>query len=216
MGIQLSHAFHSSTKKPIVTPHDRAILDLKIQRDKLQQYQKKIELILIKETDIARTFLANNQKNKALLALKKKRYQQQLLDKTDAQLITVEQMVSQMRHLTWIHFQCQSIEYALVERRVVEGLKHGNTILKLLNHEMNVDNLKMLMEDTADAIAYQNVNEAIWMFLTHLWYQEMETLLGSSLSADDESGVLKELDSLVEASKLELEVVGESINFILL
>ena len=51
----------------------------------------------------------------------------------------------------------QSIEFAQVEVQVVEGLKVGNQILKELQEEIKIDDVEKLMDDTAEAIAYQNV-----------------------------------------------------------
>ncbi len=53
----------------------------------------------------------------ALLALKKKKYQQTLLDKTDQQLFNIEELVS-------------SIEFASVQQKVFDALKAGTTVLQ--------------------------------------------------------------------------------------
>jgi hypothetical protein len=37
----------SKKKKPTVNQHDRAVLDLKVQRDKLKQYQTKVSWIIV-------------------------------------------------------------------------------------------------------------------------------------------------------------------------
>lgn len=76
-----------------VTAQDRAVLEMKIQRDKLKQYQRRIQIVLDKETDVARQCLAKGDKRRALLALRQKKYQQGLLEKTDDQLVTLEQLV---------------------------------------------------------------------------------------------------------------------------
>lgn len=78
---------------PKITSKDRAVLDLKIQRDKLRQYQKQLELVQSRETELAKQFLAKGDKNRALLALKKKKYQDSLLEKTDGQMLMLEQLV---------------------------------------------------------------------------------------------------------------------------
>ncbi|KAF1373488.1 hypothetical protein PFLUV_G00239390 [Perca fluviatilis] len=73
-----------------VTEQDKAVLQLKQQRDKLRQYQKRINLQLEKERLLAKQLLKNGKKEKALLLLKKKRYQDQLLDKTENQIGNLE------------------------------------------------------------------------------------------------------------------------------
>ncbi|CAG8692896.1 9437_t:CDS:2 [Funneliformis caledonium] len=152
-------------KNSKITSHDRAILDLKVQRDKLKQYQKKIQTVAEKETQVAKDALIKNNKRVALLALRKKKYQEQLLTKTDAQLSNLEQLT-------------QSIEFALVEKDVLAGLEQGNLILKEIHKEISIDKVEKLMEDTADAIAYQD---------------EISELLSGKLTNDDEDEILAEL-----------------------
>ena len=52
--------------------------------------------------------------------LKKKRYLESLLDKTDTQLDNLEQMV-------------ENIEFTQIEMKVVEGLKQGNECLEQMH-----------------------------------------------------------------------------------
>jgi len=61
-----------------------------------------------------------------------------------------------------------SIEFSQIQARVFESLKNGNTVLQELNKQMNVDDIEILMADTADAIAYQQqVTEALTGKLTN-------------------------------------------------
>ncbi len=88
--------------------------------------------------------MVNGDKKKALLALKKKKYQQNLLEQTEGQLFNLEQLT-------------MTIENASMEAEVIKGLELGNQVLKEINKEMDLDKVEKLMADTADAIAYQNV-----------------------------------------------------------
>ena len=57
---------------------------------------------------------------RAKLLLKKKRYLESLLDKTDTQIDNLQQMV-------------ETIEYTQIEIQVVEGLKEGNECLEAMH-----------------------------------------------------------------------------------
>jgi charged multivesicular body protein 6 len=56
---------------PGPSAQDKAVWDLKIQRDKLQQYQKQIQHVIEKEIEIARKLLKEKKREKAKLVLKK-------------------------------------------------------------------------------------------------------------------------------------------------
>ncbi|KAL7747716.1 Vacuolar protein sorting-associated protein 20 [Sorochytrium milnesiophthora] len=176
----------ASKGKKKVSSHDRAVLDLKIQRDKLRQYQKKatfpfslhshLQTVMDREVEIARLALKANNKPRALLALKKKNYQLQLLEKSDAQLINLEQLTA-------------SLEYAAVEAKVLQGLQAGNAVLEEIHKEMSIEAVEKLMQDTADGIAYQD---------------EIAEMLGTKMTAEDEAEVKAELEAIKkeEAAKI--------------
>lgn len=103
----------AGASKNKVTSQDRAVLDLKVQRDKLKRYQKNVKInimnmyqnkylmyviqlnvVIDKEVEAAKLALQQGNKQKALLTLKKKKYQVQLLEKTDQQLMNLEELVS--------------------------------------------------------------------------------------------------------------------------
>ncbi|KJR86956.1 charged multivesicular body protein 6 [Sporothrix schenckii 1099-18] len=135
-----------------VTAQDKAILDLKIQRDKLHQYQRRITVLTNRETDAARAMLARGDKKRALLALRRKKYQESLLAKTDAQLEQLEKLTS-------------NVEFALIQKDVVFGLQQGTKVLQEIHKEMGgLAHVEKLMGDTADAIAYQNASGGLPMF----------------------------------------------------
>ena len=118
---------------------------MKNQRDKLHQYQRRITVLTDREKSIAKEMLAKGDKQKALLALRRKKYQESLLSKTDAQLEQLEKLTS-------------SVEFALVQKDVVFGLQQGTNVLNEIHKEMGgIEHVEKLMGDTADAIAYQKV-----------------------------------------------------------
>ncbi|KAG8417768.1 Vacuolar protein sorting-associated protein 20 [Metarhizium acridum] len=183
-----------------VTAQDKAILDMKNQRDKLHQYQRRITVLTDKETDIAKQMLAKGDKKRALLALRRKKYQESLLAKTDAQLEQLEKLTS-------------NVEFALIQKDVVFGLQQGTKVLKEIHAEMGgLENVEKLMGETADAIAYQQVCMPfcgdisllfsfllwVWIVVTHGYCdkQEVSDMLGGQISNQDEEEVEDELAAL--------------------
>jgi charged multivesicular body protein 6 len=50
-----------------------------------------------------------------------------------------------------------TIEFSLIEVSVLHGLQQGNDVLKQIHKEMNVESVEKLLEETAEAQAYQRV-----------------------------------------------------------
>ncbi|KAK6376069.1 Vacuolar protein sorting-associated protein 20 [Exophiala oligosperma] len=152
-----------------ISAQDKAILDMKNQRDKLRQYQKRITVITSRETEIARECLAKGDKPKALLALRRKKYQESLLSKTDAQLEQLEQLTS-------------SVEFALVQKDVLFGLQQGTQVLNMIHKEMGgLEGVEKMMADTEDARRYQ---------------EEISEALAGQMSNEDEDEVEDELEAM--------------------
>jgi len=153
-----------------ITEQDKAILNLKKTRDQLLQYQKKIEGNLAKDRDLAKQLLKDGKKDRAKLLLRKKKYHESLLTKTDGQLNNLETLV-------------HDLEFSQVEKQVLDGLKEGNAALKKANEMFSIDEIEQIMDDTAEAIEKQ---------------REIESILSGQLTDEEEEDVLKELENLAE------------------
>ena len=153
-----------------ITEQDKAILSLKKTRDQLLQYQKKIEGNLEKDRELAKRLLKEGKKDRAKLLLRKKKYHESLLVKTDGQLSNLETLV-------------HDLEFSQVEQQVLDGLKEGNAALKKANEMFSIDEIEQIMDDTAEAIEKQ---------------REIESILSGQLTDEDEEDVLKELEGLAE------------------
>ncbi|XP_049633226.1 charged multivesicular body protein 6 [Suncus etruscus] len=157
-------------KQSRVTEQDKAVLQLKQQRDKLRQYQKRVSQQLEREREVARQLLRDGKKDRAKLLLKKKRYQEQLLDKTDQQIASLESMV-------------QSIEFAQIEMKVLQGLQFGNECLKKMHQVMSMEEVERILDETQEAVEYQ---------------RQIDELLAGSLTQEDEDAVLEELQAITQ------------------
>lgn len=173
--------FSKGTKKKQesrVTDQDRAVLELKNQRDKLKQYQKKIGVQIEKDRQVAKQLLKDGKKDKAKLLLRKKKFQETQIEKMDGQLDNIEKMV-------------HDLEFAQIENEVVKGLKKGNESLKKLHQIFSLEDVERIMDETRDAVEYQ---------------QEIDDLLAGGLTQQDEDDVLEELDQIIQQTLPDTEV----------
>jgi len=168
----------SKKDKSRITDQDKAVLNLKKQRDQLKQYQKKIEAVLVKEKELAKKLLKEGKKDRAKLLLRKKKYQEGLLARTDGQLDNLERLT-------------QDLEYAQVEQQVIDGLKQGNEALKKANEVFSIDEIENIMFDTQESIDKQ---------------REIDDLISGSLTQEDEEDVEAEFDALLAAEQEEVEL----------
>lgn len=80
-----------------------------------------------------------------------------------------------------------SIEFAQVQTAVVEGLRQGNAVLKEMHRQMDLASVERLMEETAEAQAYQ---------------RDIDEAIQTQMSREDQEEVDREME------KLEREVNG--------
>lgn len=159
---------NTASTNPKITQHDKAVLQLKLQRDKLTKSKQKIQVVINRENQIIRQLVKDNNLEKAKLALRKKKRQQSLLDTLEKQSSTLEELID-------------TIEFKLIEKDVFYGLQEGAKVLKEINSEMNLEKVEKIMDDSAEAVSYQN---------------ELSERLGDLLTNQEESEVDAELRQL--------------------
>lgn len=190
------------------------MLGLKKQRDQLKQYQKRINNDLERQKDLARKLLKEGKKDRAKLLLRKKKFQEGLLEKTDSQLDQLERLV-------------HDIEFAQVQAQVIAGLKNGNEALEKANAMFSLDEIEDIFADTQEAVDRQaEINSLLSGELTevrslqcntthiiietknasigllthaHCSYGLADSVIILNVLQDDENDVLAELDQLIEA-----------------
>ncbi|CAF0716835.1 unnamed protein product [Brachionus calyciflorus] len=182
---------NSKNKKPQesrVTEQDKAVLQLKQMRDKLKQYKNRIETKLNNEREIAKELVKNGKMDKAKLLLKKKRFYENNITKTDQNLDNLDQLIT-------------NLEYTQIEHKVVECLKTGNDCLKKLHEMLTIDQIEDIMDDTREAIEHQ---------------RQIDELLGTQLTEESIDEINKELDEIIansmpEAPSHEIETEHKEI-----
>mmetsp|Transcript_22453 Transcript_22453/g.33936 ORF Transcript_22453/g.33936 Transcript_22453/m.33936 type:complete len:216 (+) Transcript_22453:26-673(+) len=153
-----------------VSDVDRAVLDLKNSRDRLQRYRSKLEADEEKLLRRAKEAKDNGKKNTALGLLRLKKFKARELEGVENQLLTVLQMVG-------------TIDSKQNEQQLLTALRSGKDALAQMQRETTVDDVLDLM----DQIQEQNEVE-----------KEVSDILSGvpSLSVEDEAIVEEELAAL--------------------
>jgi len=162
------HGHKPAAPKVQVTDHDRAVLDLKIAKDKLKRYQIKMRSESLRLTEQIKELVTAGRKDRALLVLKMRRLREDEQVKAESQLMNVEQLITQ-------------IEWETQQMQVFDALKSGNQALEAIHKIMSLEEVEKLMADTADSIEYE---------------QEVSRLLSGNLSAGAAEEVMREFEEL--------------------
>ena len=93
-------------------------------------------------------------KPRALLALRRKKYKESLLAKTDAQLEQLEKLVA-------------NVEFALIQKDVMFGLEQGSRVLKEIHAEMGgIERVERLLEEGEEARCIQEVCVCVYSWIS--------------------------------------------------
>ena len=180
-----SAATSSGNQKPVLEV-DRAVLQLKMMRDKLTQYQRRMEDTLAFEKESASRMLQEGHRDRAILLLKRRKFQQKLLQDSLFKLENLSTMVS-------------TLEQTHMDAEVLRCMEDGTTTLKHLQSQLGLDRAQEIMSNAMDAIALE---------------EEISTVLGQSASSlFSEAELDAELAALTQAVEVEPSVVsGPSVN----
>ena len=186
MGGSFSTSSAASKAKPAVTrkapggtitPIDRAVLDLKNARDRLNKYRKKLTAEEEKLVERAKQAKQEKRTSTALGLLRLRKHKLREVENAENQLLTIHQMI-------------ETVDSKQNEAQVLQAMKTGKDALTKLHEETSVEDVLELM----DQIQEQNEVET-----------EISGILSGvpSLSIDDEAAVEAELEAL--AAELNME-----------
>ncbi len=116
---------------------DRAVLDLKVSRDRLTRYRKKINLDSDKLLARAKIYKTQNQTSTALNLLKLRKLKLKETDKINEQLLTIQSMIS-------------NIQSKEEEKEVLSALRQGKNALKKLHEENTLEDVLKLMDEVEE------------------------------------------------------------------
>ncbi|KAL7555872.1 hypothetical protein ACA910_006974 [Epithemia clementina (nom. ined.)] len=132
-----------------VSQIDRAVLDLKNARDRLQRYRKKLENDDVKLVAQAKKAKEAGRKEQALGILRLRKYKQAQAVSCEEQLLNVLQMV-------------ETIDSKQNEAQVLSALAAGKDTLKKMHEETTVDDVLELMDAVTEEIAVeQEINQIL-------------------------------------------------------
>ena len=123
----------------MITAQDRAILSLKVARDKLRRYQIKLGKDSSKLESQAKELIVLRLKNRALLVLKLRKFKQRELDGIDAKLLSIQS-------------QIDDVEWATINLSILNAIESGTRELNRIHDERSLEDVEALMDDTNDAI----------------------------------------------------------------
>jgi len=173
----------SQPPKREVSQIDRAILDLKVSRDRLTRYKKKLNLDSTKLLSKAKTYKSKNTSadtKNALNLLKLRKLKLKEVDNIDSQLLTLQGMVS-------------NIQSKEEEKEVLAALRTGKNALEKLHAENSLEDVMNLMDDVQE----QNELE-----------EEINNVLvntGETLTLVEEDELELELQALMEGDVTEIQ-----------
>lgn len=178
-------------KKPpggTVSAADRAMLDLKVSRDKLTKYKARLELDEAKLVERAKTAKAKGDTKNALLLLKIRKIKLREVETVEGQLLNVLQLV-------------QTIDSTQNQTQMLAAMKQGKDTLKRMHEETTVDAILDLMDEIHEE---------------HELEREMNQVFHNvpELSVEDEAAVEAELEALMggEITTQQQETLPEAPN----
>ena len=115
-----------------------------------------LELESNKLTEEARQLLRKEQRDRALLVLKVKKFKEKEVLNIDGKLLSVHEMI-------------QNVEWEYSNMEVMKALRSGTDALNKMHEEMSIEDVESLLEETNEAIQVQILFFSLFILKTLLF-----------------------------------------------
>jgi len=151
---------------------DRALLDLKVQRDQLVSHRRRMESNVKVGAEAARNMVKEGKNEQAMLCLRKKKQHEQMAVACQSHVNRLEELIC-------------NIEFSKAQKEAVDALAEGVKMLKRVQKETGgADYINRLMDERDEVLLeQQEINDA---------------LAGAGIAADD-ADALAEYERLIQA-----------------
>lgn len=157
--------------------YDKAVLQVKVSRDRLKKYQNRLEADNERETQLAIKLAKEGKRDKAKLVIKAKKAREAMIQKADNMLVTLQK-------------QLDNLEQAKLTADLAESLRMTNGVLKDMNEKLTVEMVEELMDENAEQADK---------------IKEVSELLGTSMSEQDQQDAEDEYERMLAELNLDGE-----------
>lgn len=133
----------NAVKVSQLPPEQKALMDCKQCRDKIKGLIKRLERTSQKKRDKAKELLKNKEKERARIYLKQSKFHSDQLKVYDGQLEMIETQISQL-------------ETSMQMAECLKVLENGNTVLKKMQEEINIEKWEQVSDDMKELKAQQD------------------------------------------------------------
>ena len=148
-----------------INQEERALLDCKICRDNIKKYIKSLEKNSSLKKQKAKEALKNKNRDRAKLYMRQSKMYQEQIKSSEGKLEMIETQISQ-------------IETAQNQLDVFNVLKQGNSILKKLQEEVNVEKIQEIADDLNEL---KEQNDEITQFFKEKGIEENDEEIDNEL-----------------------------------
>lgn len=155
--------------KSRVNEADKSILEIKTRVKKLKMYSDKLALDVKGQNEKIQGFLKDKNKNRAMMALKHRKFMEKQLDKSFAAQGVLEQTL-------------RNIESAQMDVNIFDAMKQGDRVIEELHKQVTLEQFEELYERHQDQQARKDMEAEMF---------------GRVLKEDDLQNELDQLDAII-------------------